>query len=308
MKKTIILFLILVPYIINSQEYFYTPLVKENTQWNMYDVQGGGQCYDEHIDTLLKKYTIIGDTVINNVTYKKFCKIDPATLIPKGIGGIREENRKVYYAGDTYANKYGENIRECLLYDFTVQAGDVVSFNLDYPWLSYTVTDVDYIPINGSLRKRYKFETLYGAEYIVEGIGNITTGILHLITPIPTCSGYHQEFKLICFSENGYPVYKNPEFTDCNSLKQINAGTNDKKESKFSITPNPAKDYIKISMKENVTGNIRLNIINNTGKIVYKQTLNTNERIIQLGFLSKGIYLVQIETDNANESYKIVKQ
>ena len=77
----------------------------------------------------------------------------------------------------------------------------------------------------------------------------------------------------------------------------------------IKIFPNPVHNYINIALPDNTnTTNIIISDIN--GKQLYKAAFNTRENPIQIPIknFSKGIYLLQVNTQDKTETYKIIKQ
>ena len=173
-----------------------------------------------HSDTTLVKYILQGDTMINSHLYRKISKYENSIL--KGIGGLREENRKIYYCGQTYLESPAQS-NEIVLYDFNKIKGDTVWISKEMPHY-YVIQDVDSVMLNNQNRMRFKISDNFWnlkPEFIVEGIGNINSGLLkNITTPLPcTCTN---EWDLVCFSQNNETLYKNPNFMDCNSTENWN--------------------------------------------------------------------------------------
>lgn len=77
-------------------------------------------------------------------------------------------------------------------------------------------------------------------------------------------------------------------------------------EINLVINPVPAKDYINISFNKEITGQISITDIN--GKIVYAGKLvDQNEKTINTNSISRGIYLIQIRTQNKIFTEKFIK-
>ena len=98
----------------------YHPMVVENYSWNVVNLNARpGNAQNIVYQTYSEK--IEGDTVINDVTYKKLWKSTDAELANyESIGLVREdvENQKVWaYVGD----------KEYLIYDFACKVGDTIT-------------------------------------------------------------------------------------------------------------------------------------------------------------------------------------
>ena len=63
------------------------------------------------------------------------------------------------------------------------------------------------------------------------------------------------------------------------------------------IYPNPANDFLNIDCGTFNDKNAKLEIINNLGQVVYQSTITNSQSKINIEQLSKGIYIVQIESE-----------
>ena len=92
--------------------------------------------------------------------------------------------------------------------------------------------------------------------------------------------------------------------TDCGADEYyISSNINStKEEPKFIIYPNPAKDYIIIDNKNK--NSKKVEIINTTGKIVNKFTINNKIKTISISKLNKGLYFIRV----GNEISKFIKE
>ena len=100
----------------------YVPFPTENAEWHVRYIS---MSYPPLIyDTTLLKYSLRGDTLINSIVYKKVCRNVGTNTQPKylGIGGLREQNKRIYYLGGDYLSHQGYD-NEILLYDFTLVSG-----------------------------------------------------------------------------------------------------------------------------------------------------------------------------------------
>tara|TARA_B100000780_G_C21006567_1_gene402912 strand:+ start:436 stop:750 length:315 start_codon:yes stop_codon:yes gene_type:complete len=76
----------------------------------------------------------------------------------------------------------------------------------------------------------------------------------------------------------------------------------------ISVSPNPADDYITISLANNLSDNdYLLNISNLLGQTVHSEYLTQQQTTVDLSYLvRKGIYFVNVLDENTNT--KIVKK
>ena len=63
-----------------------------------------------------------------------------------------------------------------------------------------------------------------------------------------------------------------------------------------NIYPNPAIDYI--SVENDLSGEVRIEIIDNTGKVILRKTLKSNIEVIGLNRLSPGSYQILVYQNN----------
>lgn len=98
------------------------------------------------------------------------------------------------------------------------------------------------------------------------------------------------------FTATGYVL---PDF-DCP------VGINEITKDNIKIYPNPTKNKINVVLSNNE--NSQITLVDNLGRIIYSESLNTSEKEIDMTKLSRGIYSLLIRTDNKVISKKIVKQ
>lgn len=77
----------------------------------------------------------------------------------------------------------------------------------------------------------------------------------------------------------------------------------------FRVYPNPVTEQLHISVKQLEDRDLSVHIFNTMGKCVYVKTVSGTEfdKEINLGFLSKGIYLVDLEESKRHVIQKIIK-
>ena len=95
-----------------------------------------------------------------------------------------------------------------------------------------------------------------------------------------------------------YPTFQNPNLTTTNFTEN---------NSFFKVYPNPTTDFIYIENSENLQIN-SIKIFDLNGKAVFD---NKNEKTvakIDVSFLSKGIYMLTINTEYGLKSIKFIKK
>ena len=220
MKKTFLFLAIL--FETNAFGTQYVPLVTENVEWQTLSTTYPFEF--QMAKTITHQiYTLNGDTVIGNLTYKKIClktKIDEQTKYDY-FGAIREQNKKIYYIGDGYftsspyynislakvkamkecLSSYKNDGQEMVLYDFNSKAGDYIQLGYNYSQIIYE----DSVLVGNSYRRRLN---LSNNDKIVEGIGSVMNGFLTSVTPMLMCSDYYLGWEFEAFMKSGIILYK----------------------------------------------------------------------------------------------------
>ena len=110
-------------------------------------------------------------------------------------------------------------------------------------------------------------------------------------------------------SEGTYTVRVSDDFK-CSSKKEFNikslVGINEHSDINFNIYPNPAHDKLTIDNDSGVV--IRsAKIINPVGKIIHVEHIGSANPTISLSGLSKGVYFLEINTDDISKRVRFVK-
>lgn len=257
------------------------------------------------------------DTTINGKVYHKiYHSIDTTFTEDKLCGGIREENKRIYFYPIDSIGYPGQittpsKKEEFALYDFSLQVGDSIStdtFRLsapDYPGY-LKVAKIDSILIGNDYRKAFHFGTTTSSGTLpnatwIEGVGNIK-GLLYETGAECECARYSW---LVCFFDENVNLYHSGN-NDCfyylnNTGVQINQ---DPKE--FTIHPNPFKEFITIEYPSSEAA--ILEILSAHGKLVFKKEIDTSgSSKVNLSSLPAGLYLVKLKTGNKTLTEKILK-
>ena len=128
---------------------------------------------------------------------------------------VREDTllQKVYCIAYKVKGFYTNDTVEKVLYDFSLQVGDTFSLSIPTPWSPQTpytnthlVLSVDSFFINGTVHKKWSYQTLQGGmPYdVVEGLGAMNDPAFPLFPIMYPVSGVWWD--LVCFSnQNTYP-------------------------------------------------------------------------------------------------------
>ena len=96
------------------------------------------------------------------------------------------------------------------------------------------------------------------------------------------------------------------DVTDCSNSESVNINytgiTNN--SAKIKIFPNPASDYIKISLSQ--TQKYELQVIDVCGKTLINKTGTDNKLTVNVSKFAKGIYIINVTVDNTTVTKKII--
>jgi len=273
MKKQILLFMAVVgSALITSAQ--YTPLVNEDNTWRGRSFGWVLQNYFETFD---------GDSIIEGVTYKKMWYQNVAATEAYQTALIREDvaaQQVFIYTGEPGSE-------EQLLYDFTLEAGDVVTvWGVGSPQ-TITITSVGTTTVGGTERKKFNFTDAMGAAYWIEGIGSMY-GIKD--AALGNVADYNPN--VTCFYEGNDLAWSNPtNDTPCDLF----LGVHEQEESfDMTIGPNPANDVLNIFCPSSLAGkNVDVRIFSGTGQLMLNKQVNLAARMqVDLPDMSEGLYLI----------------
>jgi hypothetical protein len=290
MKKTLTIILISTCTLLTFGQGYY-PLIEDNKTWNVLNIisTGGWPPLDTSYNT--SSYYISGDSIINNIQYKKLYETNeeiPVTWNLRGL--IREDSAKRVWL------RWPMNANEELLYDFSLSIGDSLILRNDTS-IYYSVDSISIVNINGDTRNKYWIsqDDLSWQESWIEGIGS-SKGI--------TKSGMAKAVGgwswLLCMSDTGQLVFINPNYNTCylnsTAIKESN-------KLLFQIFPNPTKDKIVIENKENITIK-SISILNVTGQII--KHFDHRETHLDISNISSGVVFLRISTNKGDVIKKIL--
>ena len=305
MKKLIVFLLIGISVCVSAQK--YVPFPTGNAEWNVFYAYS---YHGEPMDTTLLQYSLQGDTTISGLIYRKVCRNIGSQIEPiyKGVGGLREQDKKVFYIGESYGGTYYYSDHEVILYDFNKQIGDTVWLD-SHMGLNYVIINTDSVKIGNEYRKRFETQRFGSTEYIIEGIGNVNSGLFGVITPIPTCIECHQDWQFVCFSQNGETMFLNPAFINCNSLLMSSISESRATNQFVQVYPNPAKEYIQFQFDFADKKNTTIEIIDYTGKrlAIIPVTTGLLKYNFDISHFPVGVYFVLVHSLYGNEVHKIIK-
>jgi hypothetical protein len=307
MKKIILILIIMAALLARGQDYI--PLLDENKVWSV--------AHEKHV--------LIGDTVINEITYHKLYfhnfleELTPDSLVY--IAAMREDtiNRKVYYIWKNFDS-------EKLLYDFALQVGDTFRTNPSFanydgphPYSSYTSQDYYVIGVTDSLfdgvSRRVIALSAYPSDnttlrrdWFIEGVGSIF-GVIYAGYEM-IMDGYNPF--LLCVHQNETLVHQVHELlfgqpvNGCYLTPEVSVSEIDNRYNDLYIYPSVFDNTINIRSSEPIT-EVLISDIN--GRVVYQNKRSENASEITLNTLDwiSGLYIVRAGNSQHFVSKKIVK-
>lgn len=266
--------------------------IKPTSEWRVnYEIMDYSTTYTEGDE--IYRYFINNDTLINSIQYYKLYKSgiayydSPFIFNDVYVGAIRDEDNKFFFI------EKNKNTAD-LLYDFDLNTGDTI----------YSVIEKDMvvstIEILADGRKKINFmktDFLHGKcinqsnTYLVEGVGSM--GGLFYESP---CNhvGFREHY-LVCYSENGSPVFQNslsPVNCDATaSIEVFEAGN-----SFMYLYPVPANGKLTVEFQDLQSYTSMLHVYDVAGSLVISKKLpaGINRTELDIRSFKKGTYLLQL--------------
>ena len=250
------------------------------------------------------KFWFHGDTIIEDLTYKRvYVQYDDSIADfnnARYFAAIREDTAtgKIYFSRG--------NEQEYLLYDFSVNVGDTVSFYSLWGGglreRKQVVKSIDSILIDDNYRKKINFKswiTTGGGESWIEGIGSING--LFFAGDFDMADGMNVTI-LLCVHVEERLIYQ-PEDADFyekyNCYIQNYTNIDEHKKGTIEIYPTIVDDILYIETDKN-NEEFEYKIINIQGQIISNGLCTSN--VINVANLNKGFYLIVI-SDNKSTKY-----
>jgi len=281
----------------------YHPLVQEGKNWSVAFVTGDLM---EGYKFVTTRYTLFGDTIINDILYKKmYASTKEFPQFPQDWvlqNFMREdEDKKVWYKN--------KNSEEKLYYDFSLEIGNTLPDNLGlsdppyYPQEPVVVENITSITmLNGEERKVWHLSIMCNGalyqhkEYWIEGIGS-SLGVIN-----PLGGGLVGGFdRLLCVHINEELVYNaNLWGGVCYISGSIGINSYDKR---INIYPNPANNVVFIENIDNLE--IRtISILNIQGQIVKHYEATTTQ--LDVSCITEGVYFIKLSSSKEEAIKKIM--
>jgi len=170
-------------------------------------------------------------------------------------------------------------------------------------------TNLAYVTYSYQFNGKFYFvgaTTIGGSEYLYESDGT-TSGTYQISPSVSTYSTNPNGFNMIGFDGNLYlPAFFGSQGNEFCKLTTLLSGLNDfENQTKISIYPNPTKNEIFISSGFEIKS---INVVNSIGQTVISKKVNSQSTAINVGNLTKGIYIISVVWNNNKvENHKFIK-
>lgn len=299
-KLTLSLFVIFLISIqkLDAQDYHH--LIEPNKMWD--DVY----CWQCAVcpDIVNRHFNTGNDTLIDGLLFskigrypvmsgfaKEICPPYYVDTIPSEFFSLVYEdtlNRKVYFL------QYGSQAPE-LLYDFTLQEGDTFSGFITQGENAIVEQIDEVVLLNGETRKRWNFFCNGRIYWCIEGIG-LETGLFGDM--------YQFEWygELECVQKNGQPLWESESsWGGCWGF----VGENELNTTEIQIFPNPADDFLFISLPEN-SFNAVIRFYDLTGQLLLQKDIRSENDFLDVSRLSPGLYFLNLQSGGFSYKQKVV--
>lgn len=250
-------------------------------------------------------YFVVGDTVVNSITYNKIYKNGWYTLYwgSQLINAysydstlaflLRQQGHKIYYYD------YGFQA-DTLWVDYGLQIGDTIQGKMAGSFTAY-VDSIDTLTLYGEPHRRLFLNQFSGGTgnvpQLIEGIGyfndnNSNSGSFSHLSP----DGFGVGYKLSCYAKNDSTVYSRIS-QPCTFNSYIEGLSVDEKElAKIQLFPNPSADRVNIESSEPIE---KVIIYALNGKEIQQMPfLSKSAGSICVDELKPGIYICKIVSIN----------
>ena len=251
----------------------YIPMLEESNSWNVVEIAYFGSGSSNY------SYAIDGEVIINGETYKEII----------GESCHFREADMIVYGYDINQNA------EFVLYDFTLEIGDVVDFINNYH--DCRLTTDPFAPEMTLVSKTTQFiagmdRTVLEFEYFGTWVDTWIEGIGSLTGFYPNGEGMDAGTRLTCFTVDGVTYYFN-DFTEC-----IVLGIDDFNKDKIILYPNPvtSRSILELPVEASVD---RIRIHDIHGRIVKEEAISKEYYTIDVLDYRSGVYFYQVFSDKA---------
>ncbi|WP_281232954.1 family 16 glycosylhydrolase [Flavobacterium gelatinilyticum] len=167
-----------------------------------------------------------------------------------------------------------------------------------------------------------KWEAAYAAQYKVQlSTDNVFTENETISTQTAsdggtddlTVSGTGRYLRILCTAKAlapyGYSLYEIEAYGSASSAKKALTIVEEpqSEETAFAVYPNPAGSYIQVAVPENLDNKI-ITIYDNSGMLILQNNPETDQSVIDISRLTKGVYILNFKSDQKSWTKKLIKK
>ena len=245
-------------------------------------------------------YKYNGDTIINDVSYKKMYKSVDNGKNWHELGYFRQEDNNVYYIPRT-------ETKEILVYNFSKDMEYRIQSNYYDIGLASDSIIVDNVKkarwgvskVPNSTYQQELSDNIYDFyDVIIEDIGSVYSPTFDTLpyTPGGVTGARYYTF-LLCVLRGNNVIWHNSQYEDCYYER---TAIDNIADQQIALSPNPVKDKLTLSLP-NTENEIK--IFDLQGKLLLQQNVGFSAEII-VSMLPTGTYVLVVN----GESYKFVKE
>lgn len=137
-------------------------------------------------------------------------------------------------------------------------------------------------------------------------------GNWNYIGPFGFSNAISSKCAITSYQNMPYVMYKDGAASNKSTVRYYNSPVSVDEHTSIpkniDVFPNPASEIININIEHRNYADLKLNIYDVTGKLIKTLMLNQNQSQINVGFLSNGIYLLEINSKDWTKNKKLVIQ
>lgn len=253
----------------------------------------------------LEENTILGDTILNGVAYKKLYKRFKHinTVMPpfpnQGSTTTSYENKGPMFiryeaSGNKVYFKESADAAEVVIYDFNIGLGDTIALTSEY-FSDNTVKRMDTISLLGFDQTFFVLDTLYTPvrNGIISGLGSFN-GLTYFQARFEALSGGILMTDLVCFEYNNNTfrsLWAEQNQLTCPSLSEFISISKDVAIEPITIVPNPNNGTFHIQIPETHIGSL-CTIFNANGQKV--NSIILQEKLTTFYLNTKGLHYYMV--------------
>lgn len=251
------------------------------------------------------KHTYVGDVLFQNKNCQKINYYSQQYVYLSQTLQISTSNYYTYIDNNVvYLYHSSHNVFDTL-FNFNAIPGDAWYFPYHNfcGYQRWEVLDTGHQVIQGHYLKWLKIDNGSQTDYAYERIGNFNLYGFDIIADCYFDNG--RGGALRCYSDNQIQNYKNYN-SNCDFIQVPSGVIEYEGLNSITVFPNPSKERINIDIGQNAITKIELT--NMLGRQVLEISATQLNSEIDISSLAPGIYFLNLQTENRQKVFKVVKE